>query len=171
MIRTFCVFLVALSLLHGCGAPTTTYGAYTAGRPMPMFYKGGAAFSEISVDNTECQVEATQRVPAQIQYSQTPAYTTPASVTCNQYGTQTFCNQTGGQTYGGEMQSYDANAGLRQQVHLQCMARKGYQLVNLPACPAGVDISDQDDERVLRPLSATSCYQADPSNRVRIGNY
>ena len=149
----------------------TLYDAYKAGRQMPMFYKGGMSFERIAGDNTDCQVEAAQRVPAQMQVTQTPTYTTPVSTMCNQIGTQTFCNQTGGQTYGGEIQSHDANAGLRQQVHLQCMAKKGYRYVNIPACPAGVDISGQDGERVLRPLSPTTCYQAGEAGGFRIGNY
>ena len=163
--------LVSVLFLASCVETMSTYDAYRAGRPMPMFYKGGVDFGRTASDNTDCQVEAVQRVPAQVQTTQTPAYTTPVSTTCNQIGTQTFCNQMGGQTYGGQTQSYDVNAGLRQQVHLQCMARKGYQYLNIPACPSGVDISAQDQERVLRPLSATTCYQANESGGIRVGNY
>ena len=163
--------LISLSLLVSCVAPMTTYDAYRAGKPMPMFYKGGVGFGKIASDNTDCQVEAVQRVPAQVQTTQTPVYTTPVSTTCNQIGTQTFCNQMGGQTYGGQTQSYDVNSGLRQQVHSQCMAKKGYRYLNIPACPAGTDITSQDQERVLRPLSATTCYQADKTGGFRVGNY
>lgn len=162
---------VIVLLLAGCSGAMTTYEAQRAGHPMPMFYKSGVNFQQIVSDNTDCQVDAVQRVPAQIHTTTSPEYSTPGSAICNQIGTQTFCNQVGGQTYGGETQSYDVNANLRQQVHFQCMAKKGYQYVNIPACAASVDLSDQINETVLRPLSSRTCYQGIKSGGFMIGDY
>lgn len=178
-------FALPLLLLVGCvSSAMTPYQAYKAGKPLPMFYKAGVSFAQIRNDNTNCQIEATQRVPAQMQVTQTPAYTTPVQTTCNSYGTgfgvgygvstnaQTFCTQTGGQTYGGNLQSYDANSGLRSQAVLQCMAKTGYRYVNVAPCPSGADISGQDQERVLRPLTATTCYKISAEGSgVSVGNY
>jgi hypothetical protein len=162
---------IALIALGGCEAPPMTYlEAYRAGMPFNMFYRGGVSFQRIANDNVDCQVEAAQRVPTQILVSQTPIYTSPASTICSPIGGQLFCDQVGGRTYGGQIQSYDANSELRERAHMQCMARSGYRYVSIPACPAGVDISSQDNEPVLRPLSATTCYQIHEQG-FRVGNY
>ena len=178
-------FVLPFLLLVGCvSSAMTPYQAYKAGKPFPMFYKAGVGFAQIKNDNTNCQIDAAQRVPVQTQISQTPTYTTPVQTTCNSYGTgfgvgygvstsaQTFCTQSGGQTYGGTIQSYDANAGLRSQATLQCMANKGYRYVNIAACPSGVDLSGQANERVVRPLTATTCYQMSAEGAgFSVGNY
>ena len=172
---------LSLLLLAGCAAGTMTlYEAYKAGKPFPMYYKTGADFAQISNDNTNCQIEAAQRVPARTEFTQTPTYTSSAQTICNSYGTgygvtsssQTFCTQFGGDTYGGDIQSYDANTELRHEAAHQCMGKKGYRYVGIPPCPSGVDISGQDNERVLRPLAATTCYQIpSESSGLHIGNY
>ncbi len=184
--KSYAKIIVPILLLTGCASSALTpYQAYKAGKPFPMYYKAGVNFAQIANANTNCRIEAAQRVPARTQIVQTPTYTTPVQTMCNGYGTgfgtgygvsttaQTYCTQYGGQTYGGDIQSYDANIELRNQAELQCMAAKGYRAVNIPACPAGVDLSDQANERVLRPLKPTTCYQipAEGVSIVSIGDY
>ena len=163
-------FVVFLGLM-GCVAAQTPYEQYQAGVPLRAYpYKAGVSFARIDSDRTDCQIEAAQRVPQNIVVSTTPSYSTPVQTTCNQIGTQTFCNQTGGQTYGGQTTSSDANAGLRVRAYGQCMANKNYRFVDIPACPQGVDLSSQNNEPVLRPLSRTTCYQIYPSGGFAIGD-
>jgi len=184
MIRCKKIVLLLLFLAGCTSSAMTPFQAYKDGKSLPMYYKAGVNFTQISNDNTDCQIEATQRVPARTQVTQTPTYTIPTQTTCNSYGTgfgtgygvsssaQTLCTQSGGQTYGGNIQSYDSNAGLRNQAALQCMSTKGYRYVNILPCPSSVDISGQDSEQVLRPLSETTCYQITAEGSgLRIGNY
>ena len=104
--------------LVGCVAAQTDYDRYLAGEPLRGFaYKAGMTFVEQRNDQTDCQIEAAQRVPQNIVVSTAPSYTSPVQTTCNQIGTQTICNQTGGQTYGGQVTSSDANANLRVQAY------------------------------------------------------
>jgi len=157
--------------LVGCGAPQTFYDQYKSGTPLRAYpYKAGVGFAEINRDKTNCEIEAAQRVPQNISVQTSPAYTTPTQTYCNQIGTQTLCNTTGGQTYGGQTTSSDANAGLRTRAYAQCMGAKNYRFVDIPACPAGTDLSSQHNETVLRSLSRTTCYQAYPSGGFAIGD-
>lgn len=163
--------LVTIIGLVGCGAPQTLYDQYQAGIPLRAFaYKAGVGWSEIDRDKTNCEIEAAQRVPQNISVQTSPSYSTPTQTYCNQIGTQTLCNTTGGQTYGGQTTSSDANAGLRVRAYAQCMAGKNYRFVDIPACSAGTDLSSQNNETVLRPLSRTTCYQASPSGGYAIGD-
>lgn len=163
--------LMAFLGLIGCATAQTFYEQYKAGVPLKNYpYKAGASSSVMINEATDCQIEAAQRVPQNIVVSTTPSYSTPVQTTCNQIGTQTFCNQTGGQTYGGQTSSYDTNAGLRVRAFEQCMVKKNYLFVDIPACAPGVDLSSQNEELVLRPLSRTTCYQVFPSGASAIGD-
>lgn len=155
----------------GCAGTPTLYDNYRAGKPLAGFpYKAGVGWAEIENDKTTCEIEAAQRVPQHLRAHTTASYTTPVQTTCNRIGTQTFCNSTGGQTYGGGTTYSDANQGLRLRAYGQCMARNGYRFINIPACPAGSDLSAQNHEKVLRPLSRRTCYQAHPSGAYAIGD-
>ena len=106
----FVLVAVLVLGLVGCGAPL-------------IFDKPGVAPGDGQGDLVDCQVEALHDVPPNNQtrtISGGPAYT---SLNC----TGASCTAT---TYGGSNNSYtvDANAGLRQQVMIQCMERKGYTL-------------------------------------------
>ena len=163
--------LVAVLTVSACMTAPSFYDNYKSGKPLQAFpYKAGVGWAEIGSDKTDCEIETAQRVPQNIGVKTTPIYQTRTQTYCNQIGTQTFCNTTGGQTYGGQTTSSDANAGLRSRAYAQCMGRKNYRFVNIPACPAGVDLSSQDNETTLRPLSRRTCYQAYPSGGYAIGD-
>lgn len=126
-------------LLLGCASAMTPAQLYKAGKPFHFaFYKAGGTQAELKNDQLNCQIEATQRVPQNMQIRTTPTYTTPVTTTCNQIGYSTYCNSSGGDTYGGKAYSVDENSGLRQQASLQCMARLGYRSYDIPPCPKGV---------------------------------
>lgn len=165
------IYFVALVGLAACGAQSLSHhDNYLAGNPLTFDYKAGVGGAQIQNDKTDCQVSAVQKVPQHMVIKTSPSYTVPTQTYCNRIGNQVFCNQSGGQTYGGDVSSTDANANLRAQVWSQCMAKKGYRRVNIPACPKGVDLSSQRNETVLRPLSRKTCYIADSSSRIEIGD-
>ena len=85
----------------------------------------------------ECATLAANKVPVSTQVGVTPRYTSP--VYCNTYGNvssfgsvNASTNCTGGNTIGGNAYSYDANAELRNEIHNQCMAEKGYLTTSFP---------------------------------------
>jgi hypothetical protein len=100
----------ALLLLTACAAPL-------------QFDKPGVPPGGGQGDLTDCQVEAVQKVPPNNQVN--TIYGGPAT---------TYVDCAAGlctaQTYGGQDTHYtvDRNSGLRQQVMIQCMKRKGYYL-------------------------------------------
>jgi len=160
--------IVTLGLM-GCMEPQDIYDEYDQGIPWRAFpFQSGIELSILDTDRTNCTIEAEQRVPQRIVSRTTPAFSTPVQTNCNQIGVQTLCNSTGGQSYGGQTVSSDANDGLRYRAYQQCMVGKSYLLIDIPACPPGVDIFEQVS--ALPQLSATTCYQADRSRGVAIGN-
>lgn len=133
-----------------------------------MWYREGVSPMKVNSDSTDCQVAAAQRVPVNSQLGQTPVYYTPVQTQCYGYGSSVSCTQTGGQSYGGNVYSYDANAGLRSRVTQQCMMNKGYQLINIRKC------EDKDlkggirSYSVLPQLTPNSCYVNAPSGTVLV---
>lgn len=79
----------------------------------------------------QCKLESISKVPANTVVTTSPSYTTP--VQCNTIFGNISC--TGGDTYGGNVSSYDANAGFREEIRDDCLSEKGIiQLSDLPKC-------------------------------------
>lgn len=104
--------------------------------PVATWYKPGQTAAALSADLTACRVEGVQSVPANTQLGSTPVRVTPPRRQCFKSGDDLRCITTPGQVYGGRPYSYDANAGLREDVVRQCMAARGYRAISLPACSA-----------------------------------
>jgi hypothetical protein len=162
--------LVAFLGLIGCAtSPQNHYDTYQAGLPLAgILYKAGVNGAIHGNDQTNCEIEAVQRVPQRIVESTTPTYTSPVSSQCNQIGTQTLCTQIGGNTYGGRTSSIDANAELRMRAYEQCMVNKNYRRSNIPACPQDSDLSSLVWEALTPPLTRTSCYIANEMGVVQV---
>lgn len=111
-------------------------GACMATGPVSVVYKPGSTGPQRSNALLDCETQALARVPRAIATGVTPSYTTPSNVQCYGYGYSVSCHDYGGQTYGGDVYSYDANQELRDRVTLQCLQQKGYQVVSLPQCDA-----------------------------------
>ena len=166
------VGLSSLLFLAGCAGPTF-YDNYASGDPLRDFpYKVGVTGAMLSNDITDCQIEGAQRVPQQLASHTSPTYQTPNQTTCNRIGTQTFCNTIGGQTYGGRTTVFDANAELRSRATRQCMAKKGYRFLDVPACPFGTrpESLTVKQNGGLLPIATNTCYLAEPSGSWMIGN-
>lgn len=128
------------AFLFGCAPGAMTNAElYAAGKPLSYpVYKGNVSWEQMKDDTLNCQVEAAQRVPQNIQIGSRPSFQTPSFTTCNGIGNSVFCNTSGGNTIGGGTYSFDANAVLRNQAANQCLTRKGYRSVSIPPCPQGV---------------------------------
>jgi hypothetical protein len=137
--------LAFLLLLSGCVTDT-------------VWYKEGANPAAVNSAATDCAVEAANRVPQNTQVGVTPTYSTPVQTYCNNTGYGTVsCTSYGGDVYGGNVYSYDANQGLRNQVMEQCMARRGYALLSLPVCSPDQAAKAKLSASRLPAISETSC--------------
>lgn len=108
--------------------------ACVASEPFVAAWREGATAAEARAAQTDCMIEAANRVPQQIQSYTTPVYTTPSNVQCNRIGNYVNCQQYGGQVYGGQTQIYDANVRLRDMATAQCLSRRGFSVATIPAC-------------------------------------
>ncbi|MEM1352482.1 MAG: hypothetical protein AAGF27_09050, partial [Pseudomonadota bacterium] len=121
----FSVFFAGL-LLAACG-PTATF--HRTGAPMAL------------MENTllDCKVEALGDAPVATQVRQGPPRYVPGPVYCPRKGQ---CTRGAGYFAPGEVYSVDTNARLRSDLINRCMARSGFQRVDLPRCAAGTPLPD-----------------------------
>lgn len=101
--------------------------------PVEIYHKNNVPVARLQADETACQVKALKDVPVNKLTRITPVRFIPREV-CNRAGT---CHTTYF-TIGGEVETYDANKGLRTKYEAQCMADKGYERVELPVCSGAV---------------------------------
>ena len=101
-------------------AATLFLGA--CGLPHVVFDKPGVAPGAGQADEAACETEAARKVPSHMQ-----KVTVDVPIETNTYCSE-YTNSCHSTTYGGGQRSYleDANGPARNQVLLQCMARKGY---------------------------------------------
>ncbi|CUH77400.1 hypothetical protein TRM7557_01353 [Tritonibacter multivorans] len=166
------IFLVCLAagMLSACDVQRSPAQLYEARKPLVFdHYKNGATSDEIDRDVLDCQIEASQRVPQNLQVRTTPAYTTPVNTYCSGSGYYVSCNSYGGQTIGGDTYTIDVNSSLRAKARAQCVARKGYRAVSIPPCPVGVNaesmkLKSKQGVLALPKFSSKTCYFADAEN-------
>lgn len=122
--------------------------------PLSVYYREGASVARMENDRTDCRVEALAKVPVAMRTRYIPPV----------YDTRTICTATGYCTSQrilispGRWESYDVNEGLRNEVTTQCMERKGYARVRVPACsPQVIEQTTISATRVFPPLSDRSC--------------
>ena len=109
-------------------------GGCVATGPTNVAWREGATGPQASFAQTDCLIEAANRVPEAVRTYTTPVYSTPSNVQCTTIGNYVNCQEYGGQVYGGQTQAYDANAELRMRATEQCLAKKGFSVVQFPAC-------------------------------------
>lgn len=142
MIRS-ALFAAPLLLLSACTAP------------LEIYYKPGASVSRMLTDTNTCDVSALQDAPVANQVRQYPGYYVPGYRSCNKAGR---CTVYSGYWAPGRIYTVDVNAQLRQRLTDQCMAAKGYQRTEIPACPQSVaDRAAPAATRTLPSLSTESC--------------
>lgn len=139
--------LVSLVTLAAC---VTEPSVYTAA------WKIGQNGAARETDITACEVESLSKVPRALTTNVTPVYRTPSNVQCTSYGYSTNCVDYGGQVYGGQAYTQDVNAGLRERVQWQCLARKGYTPITRPTCTV--------EQRKAGETARSSGKMPDPEN-------
>lgn len=166
MLKSRFVF-TTITILLASGCQMSTEALVKQGKPIQKYYpvKQGVTVDRLKNDWLNCEIEAAQRVPQNIAVGTTPTYTTPIQTQCYSTGYGGVrCTQTGGQTYGGQSYTYDANAKLRVAAQQQCLARSGYQNVQIPKCSSGANVKPISN--ILPALSSGTCYVSDEN-----GNY
>lgn len=133
----------ACLLVAGCG-------------PVALWYDEGVPLAMATERLFECRVAAAQGVPANMQIGTTPIYVSPGRTVCYTGTFGTDCYEHGGNVYGGIPYSYDANAGLRDEMVARCMQDKGFARIELPVCAASRAAAVVPPDR-FPALSANSC--------------
>ncbi|MER9175281.1 hypothetical protein NKH72_17020 [Mesorhizobium sp. M0955] len=103
--------------------------------PQPSAFKPGSTAPQRQLDYDQCKISSLREIPQAMATQINPGVHTPGTVTCNTYGTSTYCNEMGGLNIPASSSTYDANQGLRDRFIARCMVEKGYSIVDRPACP------------------------------------
>ncbi len=134
--------------------------------PVSLYYKPNAAVTRVNNDLLDCEVSALKDAPVASQLRRGPPRYVPGYHYCNSKG---HCYQTGGYFVPGEVYSVDVNARLRHDLEKRCMGRKGYQLIELPRCSAGVSSADATATTGQLPLlTENSCVVRENGGRWQI---
>lgn len=142
---------IAAALMVGCG-------------PLGIYHKAGVPVAAMTNTLTDCEVEALGKVPVDRRIERDPVRIVPRRI-CDSAGNCTVVYDR----VGGEVRTYDANAGLRARVLNQCMSNKGFTYVNLPACSQGVkNAAPAGATTVLPRLAANSCAIKNGDGTFRI---
>ena len=135
--------------------------------PLRTYYAEGVSFATLERDNTRCDVAALRDAPVANVVRQGP----PRFIRRQKCDSNGHCRSSGGYWVPGEVYTVDVNAALRARVKGQCMADRGYQPVELPACPPGVaDAAPPGPSAVLPRLTPQSCAIRREGGGFRIVN-
>ncbi len=127
--------------------------ALAACGPLGIYHKPGAEVSTMNRTLTNCEVEALGKVPVDRRIERDPVRMVPRRI-CDAQGNCTVVYDR----IGGEVRTFDANAGLRQRVLNQCMSDAGYRFVELPACSQAIKRAAPPAATTIMPqLAPTSC--------------
>jgi hypothetical protein len=121
--------------------------------PLGLYHKAGEPVARMNDTLTTCEVEALRNVPVDQRIERDPVRIVPRRVCDGQGNCTVFYDRVGG-----EVRTWDANAGLRSRVVNQCMARQGFSYVELPACSQGVARAAPPGATTILPrLAPNSC--------------
>jgi len=99
-----------------------------------------------------CEVSALRDVPINNQTRVEPPVYVPGRKVCDGDGT---CTTKPGYWLPGQTYTVDTNKELRGRVEVQCMANKGYNRAEIPACPPSIKADGVT--KVLPTLTPASC--------------
>ncbi|MEP2715666.1 hypothetical protein [Pseudophaeobacter sp.] len=98
--------------------------------PLPVYYNSGKDQARTNSDEIDCAVQALSEAPVANEIRQRAPIYYPGHRHCGPGG----CWSSPGYWVDGGTYTVDVNQGLRSQVEQRCMARKGYQRLELPRC-------------------------------------
>ena len=126
----------------------------TSCAPLSIYHRAGVPVARMLVDETRCEVQALKDAPVANQIRQRPPVFVPGRKICN--GPK--CTYQAGYWEPGDIYTIDVNAGLRGRVETQCMARLGYQPVEVPLCQGSVKSAVVPRQtQVLPKLGENAC--------------
>lgn len=114
--------------------------------PTTAWHNGEVTQNRANQEFTGCQVKASKEVPTSIERKNTGGY---------------FI----GYVYIPTSSDFDTNDQLRNKVVAQCMTGKGYQVVELPVCPANATKPDMNSSAVI---TEKSCFKSIPGGYYAI---
>lgn len=139
-------FSVCILALASCG-------------PLPVYYQEGYDQTRVNSDTTACQVKALNDAPVATEIRQRPPIYQPPIQHCHAGN----CWVRPGYWVDGGTYTVDVNEALRGRVEQECMARKGYQRLDLPRC-------SQDQITALSSQRAGGLGEASCALRQKDGN-
>ncbi|PIE12733.1 MAG: hypothetical protein CSA70_08515 [Rhodobacterales bacterium] len=130
----------ALAFLTGC-------------LPLGTYYKPGVEVARKDRDLMNCKVSGAQKVPVSQRTRIIPGPYYPSRQICD---SDEKCYTIPGHYGPDQVEIYDANAPLREQVVAQCMTDGGYERVKIPHCKANIRVAP-GQTKVFPKLTPTSC--------------
>lgn len=123
--------------------------------PWSIYYREGVTVTRMETDQTECEVSALRDAPVANQIRQHPPTYYPARTSCDAVGN---CITRPGYWVSGGFYTVDVNLGLRERLETICMAKRGYQPIELPRCsPKIKEAAPVRPTLLLPPLSEAAC--------------
>ncbi len=134
-------------------------------QPLRTYYAEGVSVATLDRDNTTCDVAALKAAPVANVVRQGPPRFIRHRI-CNAYG---HCRYSGGYWVPGEIYTVDVNADLRARVKAQCMGDRGYDFVEIPACPPAVANAAPPGETTILPkLNENTCVIRNKNGKIQI---
>lgn len=145
--------LAALALVAGCG-------------PLSTWYKPDTPVRAVEDAALQCRVDATRDVPASLRTRMTP----PQVITRRECDKEGRCRRVR-DIIPGQIETYDANDDLREQVYTRCMTRSGHARVNIPLCPVELRRATPQARTVVFPrLQENACVIRNSDHSWQIVN-
>lgn len=140
--------------------------ALAACGPVSVYYHPDVTATRMQSDLLDCQVAALRDAPVASQLRRGPPRYIPGYRHCD---SKKHCYHRRGYLIPGEIYSVDVNARLRGDLETRCMARSGYQSIELPRCSRGSLAADTTARTDQMPvLTENACVLRDNSGRWEI---
>lgn len=122
--------------------------------PLTIYHRTGVAVTRMQSDLLDCEIAALRDAPVASEIRQRP----PVFVRGRKICRDSVCQFEPGYWLDGDIYTVDVNADLRKRSEGRCMARQGYQPVQVQLCRASVKASVVPQQtRVLPELSENAC--------------
>lgn len=121
--------------------------------PVSYLHKTGSSVAQRQSAFDQCRIQSMQSVPSANRTVYSPGFSTPGTTYCNRIGNSVSCNTVGGVNIPDSINTVDDNEGLRTRTLNQCLASKGYTIVQLPVCQGKKDYEGDSQP----PLSQLKC--------------
>lgn len=120
-----------------------------------LVFKPGASNAQIVAAYDQCAIASLKEIPQTMTTQTTGGFYAPGYLQCSTIGSMTTCNRVGQFSTPARTRSYDVNEELRERYIKRCLAAKGYQAYEAPACVGAAQIAKAKADRAAG--KAPSC--------------